>query len=76
MGTVGLMVQYILNVYKYGTSPFFMENSNSLSMAMFKSYKRNDQSLKQQTLLGGIPTPLKNMSSSIGMMKLPNISGK
>ena len=27
-------------------------------------------------LLGGIPIPLKNMSSSIGMISLPNLSGK
>jgi len=27
-------------------------------------------------LVGGIPTPLKNMSSSVGMMKFPTISGK
>jgi hypothetical protein len=25
----------------------------------------------QETLVGGIPTPLKNMTSSVGMMKFP-----
>ena len=28
------------------------------------------------SLVGGIPTPLKNMSSSVGMMILPNMNGK
>jgi hypothetical protein len=27
-------------------------------------------------LVGGIPTPLKNMSLSVGMMTFPTVSGK
>jgi len=39
-----------------------------------KSWKR--QSFSHRTLVGGKPTPLKNMSSSVGIMKCPTVSGK
>ena len=35
------------------------------------SCKKNPLNIEIQQLLGGIPTPLKNMSSSIGMIKFP-----
>ena len=41
------------------------DNSMGLWMIAFMGF------INQQSLVGGIPTPLKNMSSSIGMMTFP-----
>ena len=63
----------------YGCLWYLYNYSEPLTKVIFHSYvavyQRVSHMLLLKSVTGGIPTPLKNMTSSVGMMKFPTECG-